>query len=226
MSARIQLDVMDGDTVISTQAYAGDSIEIGKLSRCDLKLEDSNVSRRHARIEIDKDGKVHVIDLGSTNGTRLNGMRINKAALNDGDQLEIGMIRIRVRFGSDGQSIGATGPSARTAISRDGFYRTEEDSARKGTGRLALEGALLWEDSPIQVDAFERAVIPVRLKAALLLLFAAGPFELLIISALAAIAGLDSSESIASGAAGLGLLVYQIMDSMDGRMRYSAHCLS
>jgi TonB family protein len=213
MSARIQLDVMDGDKVVSTQAYSGDSIEIGKLSRCDLKLEDSNVSRRHARIEIDKDDKVHVIDLGSTNGTRLNGMRVNKAALNDGDQLEIGMIRIRVRFGAELVKASATaGPSARTAISRDGFYRTEEDSSRKAKGRLALEGALLWEDSPIQVDAFERALVPVRLKAALLLLFAAGPFELLIVSAIAAAAGFDSSVSIATGAAGLGLLVYLIMD--------------
>ena len=213
MSARIQLDIVDGDTVVSTQAYTGDSIEIGKLSRCDLKLDDTNVSRRHARIEISKDGKVHVVDLGSTNGTRLNGMRVNKAALNDGDQLEIGITRLRVRFGSELIKASASaGPSARTAISREGFYRTEEDNKRKGTGRLALEGALLWEDSPVQVDAFERAIIPVRIKAVLLLLFAAGPFELLTLSALSALIGLDSSVSIATGAAGLGLLVYLIMD--------------
>ena len=208
MSARIQLEIIDGDNVVSTQSYSGDSIEIGKLSRCDLKLDDTNVSRRHARIELDKDGKVHIVDLGSTNGTRLNGMRVNKAALNDGDQIEIGITRIRVRFGAElAKASVAAGPSARTAISRDGFYRTEEDSARKGVGRLALEGALLWEDSPVQVDAFERSTLPVRWKAILILLAAAGPFELLALSALTAVIGLDSSYPIGTGAAGLGLLV-------------------
>ena len=86
-SARIQVEVIRGGKIVETKAYTGDTIEIGKLSRSDLRLDDENISRRHARIEIDRDGRVQLIDLGSTNGTRLNGMRVNKAFLTDGDEL-------------------------------------------------------------------------------------------------------------------------------------------
>jgi TonB family protein len=211
---RIQLEVIRADQVLETKTFSGDSIEIGKLTRSDLKLEDENVSRRHARIEIDSEGRVQLVDLKSTNGTKLNGMRVNKAHLTDGDEIVIGLLTIRVRLDAELQKAASdAAPSPRTQINREGFYRTQE--AAPGKGKLALEGALLWEDSPIQVDAFRRSFLPVRLKAALLFLFAIGPLEFWILSGIAGAVSTDANFSIAAGAAGLGLAIYFMMD-IDG----------
>ncbi len=214
-SARIQVEVIRGGKIVETKAYTGDTIEIGKLSRSDLRLDDENISRRHARIEIDRDGRVQLIDLGSTNGTRLNGMRVNKAFLTDGDEIEIGITQIRVRFDAElRKKAAAMAPSARTQLSREGFYKTQEGAARGKS--LALEAALLWEDSAIQVDAIRRVTIPVRFKAILLFLFSIGPLELWSVSAMAAVMpSVGTNVAIGSGAAGLGLAIYFLMD-IDG----------
>lgn len=61
---------------------------LGRSGECDLTLKSSEVSKRHCRIVIDSD-RVYVEDLGSVNGTFLNGKQIEKATLRDGDQLDI-----------------------------------------------------------------------------------------------------------------------------------------
>ncbi len=66
-----------------------DQLEVGRV--CDgLLLADPGVSRRHARLEI-TDGQVTVIDLGSTNGTLVNGTKVSDATpLGPGDVVEVG----------------------------------------------------------------------------------------------------------------------------------------
>src|SRR6185436_9926133 len=66
----------------------------------DIRINDSRASRLHARIttECDKEtneNRYRVVDLGSTNGTILNGTRIEKAFLQDGDKFEVGDQLIR-----------------------------------------------------------------------------------------------------------------------------------
>ena len=57
---------------------------------------DTTVSRRHARVET-RDGRLHVVDMGSRNGTLLNGVRVDgEAALEPGDVLEVGSHRFRL----------------------------------------------------------------------------------------------------------------------------------
>ena len=56
----------------------------------DLRLEDSGVSRRHAELRY-ADGKVELVDLGSTNGVTVNGKPVGRAALHDGDRIDVGL---------------------------------------------------------------------------------------------------------------------------------------
>ena len=65
------------------------SFVIGRSRECDLRVTDGNASRRHA--EIVQEGSVYVlVDLGSTNGTELNGRRVTRQELADGDRITIG----------------------------------------------------------------------------------------------------------------------------------------
>jgi Protein of unknown function (DUF3662)/FHA domain len=70
-------------------------IVIGRLPECGVVLSDTNVSRRHAQVVMD-DGEIMVSDLGSTNGTFVNGRRITRAAIRPGDELSIGTSRLHV----------------------------------------------------------------------------------------------------------------------------------
>ncbi|MDQ2075569.1 FHA domain-containing protein [Marinimicrobium sp. ABcell2] len=59
---------------------------VGRSSECDITLAVAHLSRRHARLEI-QDGLLYVKDLGSANGTYLNGVRVSEARVRRGDEL-------------------------------------------------------------------------------------------------------------------------------------------
>lgn len=68
-------------------------VSLGRLPDCDITLNDTNVSRRHAEIRPVGDG-FHLVDLGSTNGSKVNGVRVSERELVDGDELGFGSIRM------------------------------------------------------------------------------------------------------------------------------------
>ena len=71
------------------------TLVIGRLAECDIAFDDSNVSRRHAEIKA-LAGGFAVNDLGSTNGTKVNGVTITfERALRDGDIISVGSHSIR-----------------------------------------------------------------------------------------------------------------------------------
>jgi two-component system, cell cycle response regulator len=74
---------------------ARDSAVVGRHSDADLRLVDPDVSRRHCRIGVE-DGMWRVVDLASTNGIYLNGVRLSEANLYPGDRLRIGSIEFLV----------------------------------------------------------------------------------------------------------------------------------
>ena len=61
-------------------------IEIGRGAECGLVLDEPEMSRRHAMIEVTP-GEIYLRDLGSTNGTYVNGVQVRDAVLHPGDQL-------------------------------------------------------------------------------------------------------------------------------------------
>jgi hypothetical protein len=79
----------DKRTVLS-----GSRLLIGRSRDCDITVDDPNVSRRHAELR-NEDGRWIITDLGSTNGVKVNGHRVEQAALEPGDELVVGLARMR-----------------------------------------------------------------------------------------------------------------------------------
>ena len=69
-------------------------ISVGRHPDSNLVLADPNVSRNHAEIRPQGD-RYAVFDLGSTNGTRVNGVRVDTQVLQDGDELTFGNTKMR-----------------------------------------------------------------------------------------------------------------------------------
>lgn len=80
-----ELVLPDGNRV----ALGEDPLVIGRLPECDIVLGDPNVSRRHAELRRSGEGVV-VTDLGSTNGTRVNGVPVRERQLMSGDEITVG----------------------------------------------------------------------------------------------------------------------------------------
>jgi hypothetical protein len=73
---------------------ADEIVTIGRLPECAITLDDPNVSRRHAQVR--RDGSnVLVVDLGSTNGTKVNGLAVREHRLSPGDSITIGTTTLR-----------------------------------------------------------------------------------------------------------------------------------
>ncbi len=87
-SARVTIGA-DGRTVPLT----GHELTIGRGNDCAIRLDDANVSRRHAALVRLDDGWA-VTDLDSTNGTRVNDREVGRARLRDGDVIEVGLTRL------------------------------------------------------------------------------------------------------------------------------------
>ncbi len=58
----------------------------------EVRLEDDGISRKHAKLIAQPDGQYRLVDLGSRNGTFVNGRRIEEAVLNDGDRIQMGTL--------------------------------------------------------------------------------------------------------------------------------------
>ena len=81
----------------------GARTRIGRAADCDIVIDEAAASRHHALIHFDRGGAV-LEDLNSTNGTFLNGRRVARADLRDGDVVTLGEAQFRVT-GPDAPSV-------------------------------------------------------------------------------------------------------------------------
>ena len=67
-----------------------DKLVFGRAPECEVQLDGGGVSRRHAMLERSADGIIQIVDLESRNGTFVNGEKVSRAILKDGDKIQVG----------------------------------------------------------------------------------------------------------------------------------------
>ncbi len=104
------LYVTRDNTVMSIEPLISDSVLVGRSHVCDIKIDQKSISGKHFRLDRVKDGFV-VVDLGSTNGTWVNGNKISGHNLVNGDVISIGKYELAYR--KKGEDVS---PSAETGV--------------------------------------------------------------------------------------------------------------
>lgn len=98
-----RLVVTEGKAPGLTYSFDGTEaprVLLGTSPICELRLEDAMVSRRHLSI-VAAGGKLTIRDLGSTNGTHVNGVHVMEAVLKGGESIRVGETTLRVERGED-----------------------------------------------------------------------------------------------------------------------------
>jgi hypothetical protein len=70
---------------------------LGRARDVDVRFTDATVSPRHAVVEADREGRVHVRDLGSLNGVRVDGIPVISIELHDGNRVQLGDVALVYR---------------------------------------------------------------------------------------------------------------------------------
>jgi len=162
-----------GDQSLTFPLFDGDH-EIGRAAACDIRLDEPSVSRRHARLQI-RGGAARVEDLGSSNGTRLNGVDLaSPSDLRHGDRLDLGNVSLQVDGGplSADLYLEQTNIREGLAVSFDEARHTHRDDRNKKAFLfriLAEAGQLLTRPlSPDEIfdpllELVEKALQPERI---------------------------------------------------------------
>jgi hypothetical protein len=115
---------------------------IGRSSDLDMVLIEDMVSRKHAKISL-APGQITISDLGSTNGTFVNGEKVKRARLKEGDRILIGTSILKLV--SVTRVAGAPAIDAKAA--QQALERTAAAQEKKSGGRTAVQGRL--EEVPL-----------------------------------------------------------------------------
>ncbi|WP_373045501.1 AgmX/PglI C-terminal domain-containing protein [Vulgatibacter sp.] len=140
MAIPLTLRVLRDGQLVATKEFHREIIKVGRLSSAHLCIDDERVSRIHAVIEVAGDGQVSVIDMGSVEGTFVNGKRISKAALANGDAIEIGATRLEIAIGAEAEAgAGDTTTTAPAAAAADEAPGEAEDTPAAAAAGTAAE---------------------------------------------------------------------------------------
>ncbi len=96
--ARLPVLLGRSEQVTGFVAELTGTVVLGRDLNLDLALPHEGVSRRHAEVVVAEDGTVRARDLGSTNGTLVNGIPIATHELNGGELIQVGPVELEFRF--------------------------------------------------------------------------------------------------------------------------------
>ncbi len=139
-----RLIYQDGDTP-QTHTFATGEVIIGRTEDCQIILQDPSISRKHAKVVVDKTG-VRVLDLKSKNGTKLNGTQIMEAVLKNGDRLHLGKFQITFTDALE----------SRVILDDDRPLSDEAGTIIRSVGELAR----LLDEAPALKDPTDQKPIP------------------------------------------------------------------
>jgi pSer/pThr/pTyr-binding forkhead associated (FHA) protein len=91
------LESTDPDAPLLFRLVPGSLKTMGRAPRADFIVDAALVSRLHCRFTLDDLDRLKVEDLGSTNGTWVNGSKIDRAPLLQGDRVKVGRVEFTVR---------------------------------------------------------------------------------------------------------------------------------
>ncbi|MET0401728.1 MAG: FHA domain-containing protein [Cystobacter sp.] len=138
-----QLTIAEGKEAGKELVFDQDSVLIGRVAECDVVLYDAGISRRHCRIFTDA-GQYYVEDMGSSNGTRVNGSPVpvkEKLALDEGAQLSLGPVVFVFKPVVDDETT-AAGPAPQADDNSTRIVSVEAVSRQRNRAEvLAPEGA-------------------------------------------------------------------------------------
>ncbi|WP_326792360.1 FHA domain-containing protein [Streptomyces sp. NBC_00841] len=147
-----QLHVVAGPDAGGVHLLHGGQILIGRSADADVPLDDPDVSRLHCAVTVSEDGAVSVADLGSTNGTSLDGteVRDRPVRLRPGALLRLGESTLRLASGSPTPSL-ATAPDGeghlRVARAAGGNLSAKPDGYATGHAYSAGAAPVAYEGS-------------------------------------------------------------------------------
>jgi pSer/pThr/pTyr-binding forkhead associated (FHA) protein len=148
---RAQLLPLDGGAPIE---ISKDLMVVGRNQECDVRLDHKSVSKMHC-VLVKTDGLLLLRDLGSTNGTRVNGTRVRRAALLPNDQLGIAHYKFRIHLGPDaGEEIDANERTQHLDA------REVADLMRQTRGRAAKDDDNSESDKLAAGDGLHRNQLP------------------------------------------------------------------
>ena len=148
----LSFEVYKGEELLHREAFEAESVTIGKGPAAMLRVESESVADLHAVINVNDDGSVQLLDLGSASGTTVNGEAVSNVTLTTGDTIEIGEIRVVVTMDQ---------PLVQKPVPAPDLGHIEEEVTADGvaaTGELDLEHKsqqeILQEDISEDVMAF------------------------------------------------------------------------
>lgn len=135
------------DGQVTPYELSGYPVQLGRHPDCNIQLDSNMVSRFHAHL-MEKDGRVHLEDLGSGNGSFLNGKQLTANTpelLNDGDRIKLGPVKFRFEdeeldSSRDDDQLKLTGTGA--------FEFSDDDSTSTIMGAAAAGGYGLLDVRP------------------------------------------------------------------------------
>ncbi|HXX30760.1 MAG TPA: adventurous gliding motility protein GltG [Myxococcaceae bacterium] len=160
MPVPLTLKVFKSGALVASRDYDRDIIKIGRLASAHLCLDDDKVSRIHSVIEVAPDGRLSIIDMGSVEGTYVNGKRVNKGVIAFGDEIRLGNTTIRVEDPGPAGARAASAPASVPAPAAPPVLSSSADAAR------ATAAATLAQSAPVPAQSYVQppVVEPVEAK--------------------------------------------------------------
>lgn len=133
----IKILVLEEGEKVNEVTVKQDTYVLGRHDTCDIVLEDKTISRKHARLEIRED-EAFIEDLGSRNGTYLNGQKMARRQVTSGDIIVIGKFSVRLEGLASSTREPAAAPSAKPPS--EATILTSLDASKIGRGEDIKEG--------------------------------------------------------------------------------------